>query len=105
LLHVYSKGGGGKPYVFHEILDLLGKPSLAEHKIYKSQHYDLIKKKKKNSTSWDACNILNEACRSDGKPNIDCWNILQSSMVPEVNKGAGGQKLMDTMMILRKKLF
>jgi len=38
---------------------LIGKPSLAEHKIYKSGNYDLIKmkkkkKKKKNSTSWDA---------------------------------------------------
>jgi hypothetical protein len=39
---------------------LIRKPSLAEHKIYKSGHYDLIKmkkkkkKKKKNSTSWDA---------------------------------------------------
>jgi len=44
----------------HETLNLIGKPSLAEHKIYKSGHYDLIKmkkkkkKKKKNSTSWDA---------------------------------------------------
>ena len=58
LLHVFGKEGGVKPYVFHETLNLIGKPSLAEHKIYKSGHYDLIKmkkkKKKKNSTSWDA---------------------------------------------------
>ena len=39
----------------NETVDLIGKPSLAEHKIYKSGRYDLIKmKKKKNSTSWDA---------------------------------------------------
>ena len=42
------------------------------------------------------------ACRSDGKPNKDCRNILQSSVVPEVDKAAGGQKSMDT-MILRNK--
>ncbi len=64
MLHVYSKEGG-KPSVAHEILDLTGKPctlerkmfffvsigklSLAEHKIYKSGHYDLIKKKKKKT--------------------------------------------------------
>jgi len=77
LLHVYSKEGG-KPFVAHEVLDLTGKPpctcerkqffflsigklSLSENKIYKSGHYDLIKKKKeKNSTSWDECNILND---------------------------------------------
>jgi hypothetical protein len=46
---MYIVKRGGKPYVFHKILDLIGKPSLAEHKIYKSQHYDLIKKKKKKT--------------------------------------------------------
>jgi len=97
LLHVYSKEGG-KPFVAHEVLDLTGKPpctcerkqffflsigklSLSENKIYKSGHYDLIKKK-------------------NGKPYIDCWNILQSSMIPDGKEsGNGGQKLMDTMMI------
>lgn len=44
--------------------------------------------------------LKKQAWRSDGKPNIDCRNILQSSVVPEVNKGAGGQNSMDAIMIL-----
>jgi hypothetical protein len=31
---------------------------------------------------------------------MDCRNILQSSVVPEVYKGVGGQKSIDTMMMM-----